>query len=239
MSEPRFIPLATWVERPPEEMRRRAAAFAERMRRRRTVRDFSDRPIPPGVVEDCLRAAATAPSGANMQPWRFVVVTDAGVRRRIRQAAEEEERAFYREKAPPEWLEALAPLGTDERKPFLDTAPCLIAIFVQRYGLLPDGRQVKHYYATESVGIATGFLIAGLHEAGLATLTHTPSPMDFLNEILGRPRNERPFLLLVVGYPADGAKVPDIGRKPLEEVATFIGLEGEGEFEGEDWDRGE
>lgn len=222
MTEPRLIPLSSYGELPPEEMRRRAAAFAARMRRRRTVREFSSRPVPGGVIEDCLRAAGTAPSGANMQPWHFVVVSDPAVKHRIRVAAEDEERAFYSEKAPPEWLEALAPLGTDEHKPFLEQAPCLIAIFVQRYGLLPDGRQVKHYYATESVGIATGFLIAGLHEAGLVTLTHTPSPMDFLNEILGRGRNERPFLLLVVGYPAEEARVPDIGKKPLGEIATFL-----------------
>ena len=207
---------------PDEEMAARAQSFYARIRRRRTVRDFSDRPIPRGVIEDCLRAAGTAPNGANLQPWHFVVVSDPAVKHEIRLAAEEEERDFYEHRAPPEWLEALAPLGTDADKPFLEVAPYLIAIFSQSYGLLPDGRKRKHYYAAESVGIATGFLIAGLHEAGLATLTHTPSPMGFLNGILGRPENERPFLLLVVGHPAEGARVPRIGKKGLEEMATFL-----------------
>ncbi len=203
-------------------MRRRAAAFDAEMQRRRTVRDYSDRPIPHGVIDHCLRAAGSAPSGANMQPWHFVVVSDPEIKRQIREAAEEEEREFYRERAPQEWLDALAPLGTDEHKPFLETAPCLIAIFVQRYGLTADARKFKHYYAQESVGIATGLLIAALHHAGLATLTHTPSPMGFLNEILERPETERPFLLLVTGYPAESATVPDIQRKPLDEIATFV-----------------
>jgi nitroreductase len=157
-----------------------------------------------------------------LQPWHFVVVTDPEIKRKIRLAAEEEEREFYQNRAPQEWLDALAPLGTDEHKPFLETAPYLIAIFAQSYGLLPDGRRVKHYYVSESVGIATGFLITALHHAGLVTLTHTPSPMGFLNEILDRPPNERPFLLLVVGYPAENAAVPAITKKPLEEIATFL-----------------
>jgi nitroreductase len=203
-------------------MRRRAAAFYAEVRRRRTVRDFSDRPVPREVVEDCLRAAGTAPSGANMQPWQFVAVGDPALKRRIREAAEAEERAFYGGRASPEWLAALAPLGTDADKPFLERAPWLIAVFAQAYGALPDGRKVKNYYVQESVGIATGLLIAACHHAGLVTLTHTPSPMGFLNALLGRPRNERPYLLLVVGYPEAGARVPAIGRKPLEDIATFL-----------------
>ncbi|MDF1699887.1 MAG: nitroreductase family protein, partial [Planctomycetota bacterium] len=189
--------------------------------RRRTVREYSDRPIPPGVLEDCLRAAGTAPSGANLQPWHFVVVQDPEIKRRIRLAAEEEERAFYDGRAPQSWLDALAPLGTDAHKPFLERAPALIAIFGERYGIAADGSKQKRYYVDESVGLATGLLIAALHKAGLATLTHTPSPMGFLREILGRGDNERPFLLLVVGYPDADARVPDIGRKALEEFVTF------------------
>lgn len=207
---------------PPDEMERRAAAFYAEMSRRRTVRDFSDRPVPRAVIEDALRTAGTAPSGAHQQPWSFVVVQDPAIKREIRAAAEAEEHEFYTRRATPEWLAALAPLGTDERKPFLETAPYLIAIFVQRYGLLPDGRQTRHYYAQESVGIATGLLIAALHHAGLATLTHTPSPMAFLNAILKRPENERPFLLLVTGYPAENAHVPNLQRKPLDAIATFL-----------------
>ena len=222
MDETRFLPLESYREYPPEEMRSRAAAFSRELRRRRTIRDFAPRPVAREVIEQCLLAAGSAPNGANLQPWYFVVVGDPEIKRRIREAAEEEERDFYANRAPPEWLEALAPLGTDESKPFLETAPFLVAIFAQSYGLRPDGNKVKHYYATESVGIATGFLIAALHHAGLATLTHTPSPMGFLNEILGRPANERPFLLLVVGYPAEDAVVPAITKKPLDEIATFL-----------------
>lgn len=222
MTEARFVPLTGYREYPSEEMKRRAAAFYEEMRRRRTVRTFADRPVPREVIEDCLRAAGRAPNGANLQPWHFVVVSDPSVKRRIRRAAEEEEREFYRNRAPREWLEALAPLGTDENKPFLETAPYLIAVFVQRHGLRPDGTKVKHYYAIESTGIATGILVTALHHAGLVSLTHTPSPMGFLNEVLGRPESERPFLLLVTGYPSEGTVVPDIGKKPLEEIATFM-----------------
>jgi iodotyrosine deiodinase len=221
MAESRFIPL-DYREYPAEEMRWRAAAFYADMRRRRSVRQFADRPVPDGVIEDCLRAAAAAPSGANKQPWRFVVVTDPAVKRRIRAAAEEEERAFYQGRASQEWLNDLVPLGTDAHKPFLELAPCLIAIFMQRYGLSSDGGRVKHYYVQESVGIATGMLIAAIHHSGLAALTYTPSRMGFLREILGRPEHERPFLLLVVGYPAEGAVVPDVCKKPLEEVVTFL-----------------
>ncbi len=219
--KPVFEPLAGYREYPPEEMSRRSAEFHDAMRRRRTIRDFSSRSVPRAVIENCLRAAGAAPSGANMQPWHFAVVSDPLLKTQIRQAAEEEEREFYQQRAPDEWLAALAPFGTDEHKPFLETAPYLIAIFAQTYGVHVDGRKIKHYYVQESVGIATGILITALHHAGLATLTHTPSPMGFLNELLGRPARERPFLLLVVGYPAEDAQVPAIGKKPLEEIASF------------------
>ena len=186
------------------------------------MREFSDRPVPREVIEDCIRTAGTAPSGANQQPWFFVAVTDPGIKKAIREGAEEEERAFYGGRAPDDWLEALSHLGTDENKPFLETAPYLIVIFAQNYGLDPNGEKVKHYYVTESVGIATGLLIAAVHEAGLVSLTHTPSPMGFLNEILGRPANERPFLVLVVGYPKEDAKVPKIDKKSLGAIAAFV-----------------
>lgn len=222
MVEPNFVPLTTYREYPPDEMIARAAAFYATANRRRTVRTFSDRAVPRQVLEDCIRTAGTAPSGAHLQPWRFVVVSDPDVKHRIRVDAEREEHEFYTHRAPPEWLAALAPLGTDEHKEFLDIAPYLIIVFVESHGVTAVGKKVKHYYATESVGIAAGMLISALHHAGLATLTHTPSPMGFLNEILGRPANERPFLNLVVGYPADDVTVPDIRRKPLEEIATFV-----------------
>lgn len=222
MAKAMFVPLSTYQEYEPSEMAQKAHAFYEEIRRRRTVRDFSSRPVPPTVIENCLRAAGTAPNGANLQPWHFVVVSDPTIKQEIRRAAEQEEREFYERRAPAEWLEALSVLGTDAHKPFLETAPCLIAIFAQSFGLLPDGRRVKHYYVQESVGIATGFLIAALHHAGLAVLTHTPSPMGFLNGILSRPEHERPFLLLVVGYPADNAQIPAITKKPLTEIATFL-----------------
>ena len=223
MNEPSFVPLPGYREYPEDEMIDRAREFHAELKRRRTVRDFSSRPVPREIIDDCLRTATTAPSGANLQPWHFVVVGDPETKQRIRIAAEEEEREFYRHRAPQEWLDALAPLGTDEHKPFLEHAPWLIAVFSQRYGRLADGRRVKHYYPTESVGLATGILVAALHVAGLATLTHTPSPMKFLNGILGRPKAaERPFLLLVVGYPDDNATVPDIGRKPLSEVVSYV-----------------
>lgn len=190
------------------EMLARAEAALERFRRRHTIRDFSDRPVPRAIVERCIEAAATAPSGANQQPWRFVLIGPGPLRRQLRVEAEAEERAFYAGRAGEEWLKALAPLGTDPEKPFLETAPWLIAIFGQRHGLDANGDKVKHYYVPESVGIATGFLIAALNEAGLATLTHTPSPMGFLNEALGRPDHEKPYILLVVGHPAEDATVP-------------------------------
>ena len=222
MGSPQFLPLTQYRRYSEVEMTKRAADFHSDIARRRTIRDFSDRTVPKSVIEDCIKAAGTAPSGANMQPWSFVAVSDTDVKRRIRVAAEEEEQEFYDHRAPQEWLDALAPLGTDPNKPFLENAPYLIAIFAQNFGVLPDGRQVKHYYATESVGIATGILLTALHNAGLASLTHTPSPMGFLNEILGRPANERPYLLIVTGYPADDATVPDITKKNLDEIATFI-----------------
>jgi iodotyrosine deiodinase len=221
--EPRFVPLPGYREYPPEEMAERARTFSEHMRRRRTVRDFSDRPVPRALIEDCLRAAGSAPSGANQQPWHFVAVSDTGVKRRIRVAAEAEEREFYAHRAPPEWLEVLRPLGTDASKPFLEVAPWLIAVFIRRFERLPDGGKRKHYYTDESVGLAAGLLLAAVHYAGLVALTHTPSPMKFLNGILGRPKDlERAFLLLVVGYPAADARVPDIARKSLPEIATFV-----------------
>jgi iodotyrosine deiodinase len=215
----KFVPLA-FVERP--DGRERAAAFRVEMSRRRTVRHFSNRLVAREVINDCLLSAGSAPSGANLQPWHFVVIADPAIKTQIREAAEAEERAFYAGRAPQEWLDALAPLGTDDRKPFLETAPYLIAIFAQSYGLLPDGRKVKNYYVQESVGIATGMLITAIHHAGLASLTHTPSPMGFLNAILNRPANEKPYLLLVVGYPAADAEVPNIGKKALQEIATFF-----------------
>jgi nitroreductase len=222
VSEYPTIPLTAYREYPVDEMRQRATDFYEEIDRRRTVREFSDRPVPRDIIEKALRAAGTAPSGANLQPWHFVVVSGAETKKKMREAAEVEEREFYEHRASPEWLAALEPLGTDSDKPFLETAPYLIAVFLQKFGELPDGRKVKHYYPVESTGIATGILITALHEAGLATLTHTPSPMKFLNEILGRPKSERPFLLLVVGYPAEDATVPDIERKPLEDFTSFV-----------------
>jgi len=222
MTDPSFVPLTGYRERSADEMQGRARDFYTELNRRRTIREFSDRPIPDGLLDDCIRAAGTAPSGANMQPWHFVVVTDPAVKRRIRVAAEQEEREFYENRAPQEWLDALAPLGTDADKPFLETAPALVAVFARRWEERADGTRVKQYYATESVGLATGMLITAAHHAGLASLTHTPSPMRFLNEILDRPRNEDPFLLLVVGNPTDDCKVPDIGRKPLDEIRTEV-----------------
>lgn len=203
-------------------MRQRSRDFLEVAQRRRSLREFSDRPVPREIIEQCLLAAGTAPSGANTQPWYFAVVESPDIKRQIRVAAEKEEQAFYAHKAPQYWLDALAPLGTDADKPFLETAPYLIAVFQQRYGEAVDGSRVKHYYAPESVGIATGILVTALHHAGLACLTHTPSPMGFLNQILGRPKAERPFVLLVVGFPAIDAKVPDIQKKTLAEIASFL-----------------
>lgn len=217
-----FEPLPARPRLAPTEMVSRAQAFSAEMALRRTVRHFAPDAVPHEVIAEALRAAGTAPSGAHMQPWHFVVVQDAERKRVLRAAAEREEREFYTTRATPEWLEALAPLGTDEHKPYLEVAPVLIGVFVRRYGLRPDGTRIQHYYATESVGIATGMLITALHLAGLATLTHTPSPMAFLNQVLERPAEERPFLLLVAGFPAPDAQVPLIRRKPLEAITTWL-----------------
>lgn len=219
---PQFIPLSTYERLPEDAMRQRAAAFYAELKRRKTIREFSSETVPREVLESCLLAAGTAPSGANHQPWHFAVVSDPALKQRIRAEAEIEEQEFYEHRAPQEWKDALAPLGTDASKPFLEEAPCLIAIFGQKNTQMDDGSTVKNYYVPESVSIATGFLIAALHHAGLATLTHTPSPMGFLNTLLRRPDNEKPYILLVVGYPKAGCMVPNIRKKPLEEIASFL-----------------
>jgi iodotyrosine deiodinase len=203
-------------------MQERADAFYQQMRTRRSVRDFSARAVSRQLIEQCLLTAGSAPSGANRQPWHFAVVSDPARKREIRLGAEEEEREFYQRRAPQAWLDALAPLGTDEHKPFLETAPYLIVIFGQKFEVDAQGDKHKNYYVPESVGIATGLLIAALHNAGLATLTHTPSPMKFLNRILDRPSVEKPAMILVVGYPTVDAEVPDITRKSLEQIASFL-----------------
>lgn len=220
LDQPGFIPLASYREYPVADMIERSRTFADEMQRRRTVRQFSDRPVPRAVIEACLAAAGTAPSGAHQQPWHFVVVSDPDVKRAIRQAAELAEAEFYAT-APADWLAALAPLGTDAYKPYLEAAPYLIAVFAERYGVGPEGSRHPHYYVMESVGIATGFLLAALHHAGLVALTHTPNPMGFLNQILERPVNERAVMMVVAGYPATGAMVPDLIRKPLSEITSF------------------
>jgi len=220
--QPVFDPLPWPAPVAATERLARATAFADLLRQRRTVRDYAPDPVPREVIAECLRAAGSAPSGANMQPWHFVAVGDPALKRRIRESAEVEEREFYAHRAPPEWIEALAPLGTGSEKPFLEVAPWLIAVFAERWHSDASGRRVGHYYVSESVGIATGMLIAALHHAGLATLTHTPSPMGFLNDLLRRPASERAFLLLVTGYPAPGAKVPRIGKKAPAEYVSWI-----------------
>ncbi len=222
MGKYKFVPLSTYREYPPDEMTKRAADFYGDMKRRRTIRDFSSRPVSKEIIENCLLTAGTAPSGANMQPWHFVAVSDAKTKNQIRIEAEKAEQEFYQNRAPAYWLEALAPLGTDENKPYLEEAPYVIVIFSKLYSLGSDGAKLHNYYLTESVGIATGFLIAAIHNAGLACLTYSPSPMGFLRDTLKRPSYETPFLVLVVGYPKDNAKVPDIGKKSLNEIATFI-----------------
>lgn len=221
---PKFVAYTDYEAYPTPEMSKKAADFYQLMNRRRTIREFSPDPIPIDVIKNALKTAGTAPSGANLQPWHFVVITDPKVKQQIRTAAEEEERAFYNGRAPEEWLKALEPLGTDEHKSFLTIAPVLIAVFAKSYNLLPDGTKVKNYYVQESVGLASGLLLTSLHQSGLATLTHTPSPMNFLNTILDRPKNERAMLLFVVGYPAEGVQVPAeaMNKKPLEDIATFI-----------------
>lgn len=217
-----FIPHDEYTRYPVDEMRSRALSFYENIKRRRTIREFSDEPVPRSVIENCIKAAGTAPNGANMQPWHFVVVQDSAVKKQIRSAAEAEEKEFYENRASEEWLKALEPLGTDSEKPFLEEAPYLIAIFSESYGVTKNGDKVQNYYVKESVGIATGILITALHHAGLASLTHTPSPMGFLNDVLDRPKNERPFLLLVLGYPKEETTVPNITKKPLDKITTFI-----------------
>ncbi len=216
-----FLPLE-FAEQDSTEMLAAAKSFYQHVKQRRTVREFSDRPVPREIINNALLAAGTAPSGANMQPWHFVVVSNPTVKQQIRSAAEQEEVEFYTRRASQEWLDALAPLGTDEHKPFLETAPYLIVIFLKKFSFDQHGKRFKNYYTAESVGIATGIMITALHTAGLATLTHTPSPMKFLNKILGRPSTERPFLILVAGYPEDNATVPDISKFPLDEIASFI-----------------
>ena len=223
MKEHPRIPLTTFSERPIDDIRARAQKFAAHMHLRRTVRDFADRPIPRDIIENVIRAAGSAPSGANQQPWHFVAISNANVKREIHSAAEAEEREFYlNNRASDEWLGALAHLGTDQHKPFLETAPWLIVVFGQRYGIDENGERIKHYYTPESVGIAMGMLITAVHHAGLVSLTHTPAPMKFLNEILKRPEHEAPYLILVVGYPADDATVPAISRKAMEVISTFV-----------------
>jgi nitroreductase len=217
----RLVPAPKIDKRSDREILRQAREFYETMQRRRTIRDFSDRPVAREAIEYCIRVAGTAPSGANLQPWHFVAVSDPKIKHEIRVAAEIEERQFYAHRAPKPWLEALAPIGTDSNKPFLEIAPWLIAVFAQPFRTLPDGARSPTYYAIESVGIATGLLVTAVHTCGLAALTHTPSPMGFLNKILGRPTHEKPFVLLVVGHPAEDAQVPDIRRKKLEEISTF------------------
>ncbi len=217
-----FEPLTSYIEYSEDEMKKRAADFYANVKRRRTIREFSDRPVPQEIIEHCLLAAGTAPNGANKQPWHFVAVSDPELKKKIRIAAEEEEHEFYNRRAPQDWLDDLKKFRTNENKPFLETAPYLIGIFAQSYGLDENENKDKHYYVKESVGIATGILITALHESGLATLTHTPSPMGFLNKVMGRPENEKAFLLLVVGYPEKGVEVPVITKKTLQKIATFI-----------------
>ena len=216
------IPLPGYQRQEVAKMRRSAQQFHEMVSRRHTVRDFSDQAVPRDIIEQCIMTAGRAPSGANHQPWHFAVVTDPDTKADIRKAAEEEEKLLYSERAPKEWLEALAPLGTDENKPFLEIAPYLIVIFAESYSQDEGGSKTKNYYVSESVGIATGILITALHNAGLATLTHTPSPMNFLRRILGRGKNERAFLILVTGFPSEEAKVPVLKKKSFEEYTTFF-----------------
>ncbi len=222
MSEYSFVPAPKLAEFTDEQRIVQANEFYEDIRNRRTLRDFSPNPVPREVIEKCLLAAGTAPNGANLQPWHFCAISDPEIKKQIREGAEVEEREFYNGRAPESWLNDLAALGTDEHKPFLEIAPYLIVVFAQAHRVDEAGDKHKNYYVSESVGIATGFLINALHQCGLATLTHTPSPMKFLNKILNRPDNERPFLILVTGQPAEGAKVPDITKMPLDEVASFF-----------------
>jgi iodotyrosine deiodinase len=233
MTRPRLVPAPKIDNQSDDELLRQARAFYEAMQRRRTFRDFSDRSVAREVVEYCIGAAGTAPSGANLQPWYFIAVSDPVVKHEIRVAAEAAEKEFYAHRAPKAWLEALAPIGTDSNKPFLEIAPWLIAVFAQPFRILPDGTRSPTYYAIESVGIATGILVTAVHTCGLVALTHTPSPMGFLNRILGRPSHEKPFVLLVVGHPAKDARVPDIRRKPLGEISAFVTERSEVGFRGQ------
>lgn len=218
---PTFSSLA-FTRREPDEMLTRATEFREQLAKRRTVRDFSGEPVAKNIIEECIRAAGSAPSGANRQPWHFAVISDPELKRKIRLAAEAEEKEFYENRAPEQWLQALAPLGTNADKPFLETAPYLIVVFAEKYGLNTVGQKQKNYYVTESVGIACGMLLTALHTAGLATLTHTPSPMKFLNELLHRPVAEKPLMIIVTGFPAADTSVPDISRKSLDAIASFF-----------------
>jgi len=221
MKEYPFVPYR-WNRYSRSEMAKRAKEFLQAMETRRSVREFSSESVPRELIEVAVQTASTAPSGANRQPWKFVVVGNPELKRKIRVAAEAEEKASYEQRMPDEWLEALAPLATDWKKPFLETAPWLVVAFAEAYGVLDDGSKQKNYYVQESVGIACGLFIAALHQMGLATLTHTPSPMGFLSEVLNRPKNERPYILFPVGYPAEGAKVPVIEKKSLEQVAVWF-----------------
>ena len=222
MASPKSIPFYPPPQYSESQRRNISSEYYELMNHRRTVREFSSTPISLEIIDNCIRTANTAPSGANLQPWHFCIVTDSVVKTQIKEAVEKEEREFYTHRATPEWLDALEPLGTNEQKNFLEIAPVLIAVFMQKYGKLPDGRLCKHYYSQESVGLATGMLISAIHNAGLVSLTHTPSPMIFLNKILNRPKNEKPFLLLVVGHPSSDAKVPNIHRKTIDQIRTIV-----------------
>ncbi len=222
MAKEKFIELINFPKFNTDKMLQRSKEFKEYLKKRRTIREFSKDSFPVEIIENCIESAASAPNGANMQPWHFVIVKNPETKRKIRDGAEREEQEFYGGKAPDEWLKALEKFETDEHKPFLENAPYLIVIFEQKYHLDENGDKVKHYYIKESVGIATGMLITALHNAGIATLTHTPSPMNFLNEILNRPENEKPFLILVAGYPKEGTKIPNIEKKKLHEICTII-----------------
>lgn len=222
MTKTNFIPLDGYLEYPPEKMLSKAKAFYENMKRRRTVREFSDKPVPRELIEQLILAAGTAPSGANMQPWHFVVVSDSQTKKEIRQAAEDVEKEFYEKRAPDYWLQDLEHLDTDANKPHLEQAPYLIVVFSQRHGINEDGSIKRHYYLAESVGISMGMLITAVHQAGLVSLTHTPQPMSFLRKLLNRPKYETPVLILAIGYPKEDTRVPDISKKRLDEIATFV-----------------
>ena len=222
MSDPAFLPYKPLQLNSENEMKNNSLDFLNKIGFRKSIRHFSDKPVPLSIIKNCIKAAGTAPSGANLQPWQFVVVSDPKVKKEIRIAAEKEEESFYHDSAPDEWLEVLKPLGTNEVKSFLEDAPYLIAIFMKKYTVNSQNIISKHYYVHESVGIATGILITALHFSGMMTLTHTPSPMKFLNEILDRPKNEKPYLLLVVGHPSEKALIPNITKKKFHEICTIF-----------------